>query len=96
MVLTDVPGNRIEIGKPASYTEADYEILFRLIESGYGGPFFKTSMLPNRKTDSNNDGPVSCDFIGGNYGRDWNWATLDHAGREKLAARHRDWQLGLV
>jgi hypothetical protein len=27
---------------------------------------------------------------------DWNWATLDHRQREELAARHRDWQLGLV
>jgi hypothetical protein len=52
--------------------------------------------MPNRKTDSNNNGGISTDFIGMNYGDDWNWATLDHKQRESLAAKHRDWQLGLV
>jgi hypothetical protein len=96
MCLTDVPENRITIEKPARYNEADYEILFRAIAAGQRGDFFKTSPLPNRKTDSNNNGGISTDFIGMNYGDDWNWATLDHAGREQLAAKHRDWQLGLV
>ena len=96
MVLTDVPANRLPVPKPAGYDEADYEILFRAIEAGQRGGFFKTSPMPNRKTDSNNTGGISTDFIGGNYGKDWNWATLDHKQRETLAAKHRDWQLGLV
>ena len=96
MVLTDVPANRVLVPKPAGYDESRYEILFRSIEAGQKWGFFKTSMLPNRKTDSNNTGGISCDYIGANYGKDWNWATLDHEEREKLAAEHRDWQLGLV
>jgi hypothetical protein len=96
MVLTDEPGNRVAIEKPAGYDEAAYEVLFRAIEAGQKGGFFKTSPMPNRKTDSNNTGGISTDFIGMNYGDDWNWATLDHQGREALAAKHRDWQLGLV
>lgn len=36
------------------------------------------------------------DYIGMNYGDDWNWATLNHDEREALANKHRDWQLGLV
>lgn len=96
MVLTDVPANRVAIAKPASYDEADYEILFRAIGAGQRDGFFKTSPVPNRKTDSNNTGGISCDLIGGNYGPDWNWATLSHQRREEVAARHRDWQLGLV
>ena len=96
MVLTDVESNRVPIPKPAGYRESDYELLFRAIEAGQKGGFFKTTMVPNRKTDSNNNGGISTDFIGGNYGKDWNWATLDHAGRKAVAARHRDWQLGLV
>ena len=96
MCLTDVPENRVMIGKPEGYNEADYEILFRSIEAGQKGGFFKLSPMPNRKTDSNNVGGISTDYIGMNYGKDWNWATLDHDEREKLAARHRDWQLGLV
>ena len=96
MVLTDVPENRIMIEKPENYNEADFEILFRSIEAGQKTGFFKTSAIPNGKTDSNNTGGFSCDLIGGNYGKDWNWATLSHEEREKLAAKHRDYQLGLV
>lgn len=96
MCLTDHPENRVRIDKPADYNEADYEILFRSIEAGQKSDFFKLSPMPNRKTDSNNSGGISTDFIGMNYGDNWNWATLDHKSRAKLAAKHRDWQLGLV
>lgn len=96
MVLTDVPANRVAIEKPKGYDAAAYEILFRAIVVGQKGSFFKTTMVPNHKTDANNASGISCDWIGNNYGKDWNWATLNHQQREVLAARHRDWQLGLV
>jgi hypothetical protein len=96
MCLTNHPENRVMIGKPKSYDEADYEILFRAIEAGQKGNFFKLSPIPNHKTDSNNEGGISTDLIGRNYGDGWNWATLSHGEREKLAAKHRDWQIGLV
>jgi len=96
MVLTDAEDNRISVTKPGGYDEKDYELLFRTIEAGQKGGFFKTSLMPNRKTDSNNVGGISTDFIGQNYGKDWDWSTLGHKEREVLAARHRDWQLGLV
>lgn len=96
MVLTDVPENRIMIEKPVGYDQADYELVFRAIEAGQKGGFFKTSPMPNRKTDSNNTGGISTDFIGMNYGDNWNWATLNHREREVLADMHKNWQLGLV
>jgi hypothetical protein len=96
MVLTDVPENRLPVPKPEGYNPEDYEILFRAIEAGQTGGFFKTTLVPNRKTDANNTGGISCDFIGGNYGDNWNWATLNHDQREVIAAKHRDYQLGLV
>jgi len=96
MVLTDVPGNRVMVDKPEGYDERDYEILFRAIEAGQRGGFFKLSPMPNRKTDSNNTGGISTDYIGMNYGDNWDWSTLDHDQRDALAAEHRDWQLGLV
>ncbi len=96
MVLTDVPGNRVPIAKPEGYLEADYEILFRAIEAGHSGAFFKLDLMPNRKTDSNNTGGISTDYIGMNYGAGWDWTTLDHAQRDALAKRHEHWQRGLV
>ncbi len=96
MVLTDVAANRVMIDQPDGYDEADYELVFRAIEAGQNSGFFKFSMMPNRKTDSNNTGGISTDFIGKNYGPDWNWATLDHDQRDALAKDHENWQRGLV
>jgi hypothetical protein len=96
MVLTDVPANRVPVAKPPGYNEADYELLFRSIEAGQKSGFFKLDLMPNRKTDSNNTGGISTDFIGKNHGPGWNWATLDHAGREALAKAHENWQRGLI
>jgi len=96
MVLTDVAANRLLIPKPSNYNETHYEILFRAIEAGQHNRFFKLSPMPNRKTDSNNNGGISTDYIGYNYGKDWNWSTLNYKQRQELASLHRDWQLGLV
>nr|WP_246418133.1 FAD-dependent oxidoreductase [Haloferula luteola] len=96
MVLTDVAENRVPIPQPAGYNEADYELLFRAIEAGQTSTFFKLSMMPNRKTDSNNASGMSTDFIGKNYGPGWNWTTLTHAERAALAKQHENWQRGLV
>lgn len=96
MVLTDVAANRVKIDKPAGYKEEDYELLFRSIEAGQSSGFFKYDLMPNRKTDSNNSGGISTDFIGRNYGMDWDWTTLGHKEREALAKQHEDWQRGLL
>jgi lysophospholipase L1-like esterase len=96
MVLTDVAANRVMIPQPPGYDEADYELLFRSIEAGQTSGFFKFDLMPNRKTDSNNTGGISTDFIGRNYGPGWNWTTLDHDERLVLAKQHENWQRGLV
>ena len=96
LVLTDVPTNRVAVLKPATYDEADYEILLRAIQAGQTDQFFRFDWVPNRKTDSNNASGISFDLIGGNYGPDWNWTTLNYEQREQVALAHRDWQLGLI
>ncbi len=110
--LTNAPDNMVPISQPEGYDENDYEILFRALEAGYFGQrydggrrvvLFKFSPMPNMKTDSNNHGGVSMNLIGGNYSDlppdhpdYWDWTTLSHDEREEVAARHRDWQLGLI
>lgn len=93
MCLTNVPANRQMIAKPEGYNETDYELFFRWLESGTDKKrFYKLDGMPNGKTDSNNDGPISCDFIGGNT----NYVEADYATREQVVKAHEKWQRGLV
>ena len=92
MVLTGNPANRIPVDKPIGYKESDYELLFRTIEAGQTNHFFKTTGMPNRKTDSNNDSGMSCDYIGYNY----DYPEADYATRAKIDKAHENWQRGLI
>ena len=92
MCLTDAPENRITIEKPGQYNEQEYELLFRAIEAGYNGPFFIMSDMPNRKTDSNNKGPLSSDYIGKNYA----YPEADYETRDKIIKEHEIYQKGLL
>ena len=98
LCLTDVASNRAAIPQPTGYREADFELLFRAIEAGQSNNFFKLSPMPNRKTDSNNSGGISMDFIGGNHSLTggWNYAEADDATRSAVDAAHRYWQEGLI
>ncbi len=92
MCLTDHPPNLIPITKPDGYDEKHYELVLRAVEAGQKSRFFKFSALPNHKTDSNNDSGASTDFIGMNY----EYPEADYATRDKIAAAHKQWQLGLI
>jgi hypothetical protein len=93
MCLTAVPENRVRVEKPAGYSELDYEIVFRAIEAGHPKDrFFKLTLMPNRKTDSNNHSWISTDFVG----KSWDYAEADYAKRARIAQAHEAWQRGLV
>lgn len=92
MCLTNVAANRIAVPQPGGYNEADYEILFRAIEAGQTGAFWKLDSMPNGKTDSNNSSGISCDLIGGNN----NFVEADYATRDAIAKAHERWQRGLI
>ena len=92
MCLTDHPENRIPIEKPAGYDEQWFELLFRNYEAGYKGVPWINSSMPNRKTDVNNNHGFSTDFIGQNY----DFPEASYAEREKIVARHRLYQFGLM
>ncbi|MEK3686852.1 FAD-dependent oxidoreductase [Paenibacillus sp. FSL R10-2736] len=92
MCLTDNPGNRLEIGKPEGYNEADYEILFRAIEQGQRSRFFKLNRVTAEKTDSNNNSGISTDYNGMNHC----YAEADYPAREAIWEAHRIYQQGYV
>lgn len=68
--LTSDPANQIPITQPDNYDPSRYELLIRVLEKEPDRPFnmiMKPDLMPNKKTDINNNGPFSTDMIGMNY-----------------------------
>jgi hypothetical protein len=84
--------------KPKTYDEKQYELLARYIEAlekagkPSTGIFMGPTPMPNDKTDTNNAGAFSTDFIGKNYA----YPDADYPTRERIIQEHRDYILGLL
>ncbi|GAB3499609.1 hypothetical protein GCM10027341_23260 [Spirosoma knui] len=92
MCLSNHPDNRIPFAKPAGYDPARYELLGRVFDTGWRETFNKYDPIPNRKTDTNNHGPFSTDYIGKNY--DYPEATYER--RRQIIKEHELYQKGLM
>lgn len=96
LCLTDVPENRVAVTKPAAYDPSVYEPHLRWIQANPkimpGKSLFKLTPMPNRKTDSNNQGPYSTDFIGHSAG----WAEAGYQKREQMWQEHADYVRGYL
>ncbi len=92
LCTTDVADNLVPWSKPATYDPRQYELLLRHFEAGSTLAPWHPVGMPNRKTDTNNNGAFSTDLIGGNY----DYPTADYATRADLARAHRDYQEGLL
>ncbi|HPT25509.1 MAG TPA: FAD-dependent oxidoreductase [Bryobacteraceae bacterium] len=93
MCLTNDLKNRVSIEKPEGYDEKDHELLLRFAETGkYHNPASKYDPIPNLKTDTNNHGAVSTDYMGAN----WDYPEGDYATREKIIKRHEVYQKGYM
>lgn len=92
MCLTDDPRNRMPFPQPVGYDPRLYQLLARYLAAGWRDVFHKFDRLRVRsKTDTNNHGAVSTDFIGQNYA----WPEADFATRESIFQAHVRYQLGL-
>ena len=92
MCLSNHPDNRIPFPKPDGYDPARYDLLARVYAAGWHETFNKYDPIPNRKTDTNNHGPFSTDYIGKNY--DYPEATYEH--RRAIIRDHELYQKGLM
>lgn len=92
MCLSENPDNRIPFAKPAGYDPSRYELLARVYKAGWTETFDKYDPIPNKKTDTNNHGPFSTDFIGQNY--DYPDATYER--RKQIIREHELYQKGLM
>jgi hypothetical protein len=92
LCMSNHPENKVPFPKPENYDPANYELLLRVFNAGWRDWFAKFDMIPNRKTDTNNHGPFSSDFIGMNY--DYPEATYEQ--RKQIIKAHENYQKGLL
>ncbi|MFC6103551.1 FAD-dependent oxidoreductase [Olivibacter domesticus] len=92
MCLSNHPDNRVPFPKPENYKPENYELLARVYASGWRETFQKYDPIPNRKTDTNNHGPFSTDFIGMNY----DYPEASYERRKEIIKEHEDYQQGLM
>ena len=93
--LSDDPSNQIAITRPAHYSAAQYELLLRYLAAKPSKDlwgFLKMDLMPNHKTDINNNGPFSTDMIGMNYG----YPDGDFTTRADIIKQHENYTKGLL
>ena len=93
--LSNDPVNRIAITRPANYDSTRYELLLRYLAAKPAKDlwaFLKMDLMPNRKTDINNNGPFSTDMIGMNY----DYPDGSYAVRDSIFRMHEDYTKGFL
>jgi len=92
MCLSNHPDNRVSFPKPEGYNPDRYELLARVFATGWRETFDKFDPIPNRKTDTNNHGPFSTDYIGKNY----DYPEASYERRKQIIKDHELYQKGLM
>ncbi len=89
--LTNDPANRVPISRPADYDSSRYELYLRMIKDKHPTELpMNVSLMPNHKTDINNNGPFSTDMIGVNYA----YPDGDEATRNRIIEMHKNYTQG--
>ena len=89
---TDAAANRVPFPKPQGYDEKEFELLLRFYEAGLKGVPWGPRGMPNHKTDTNNSGAFSTDYIG----MADEYPTADYATRDRIIAAHIRYDQGLL
>jgi hypothetical protein len=93
--LSSDPANQFPITKPEDYDANRYELLLRILEKEPNKPFnliLKPDMMPNHKTDINNNGAFSTDMIGMNY----DFPGSNYEKRAEIQKMHELYVKGLL
>lgn len=99
LCFTKEPENRKPIDRPSGYDENKYELLGRYFDALNAAGrkvtlrnFLKIDMVTPEKTDINNNGGFSTDFIGASQ----SYPEADYATRERLWREHLDYIKGFI
>ena len=100
LCMTRTDANRVPFTKPRGYDPHRYELLARYLpafERTLGRPLaindvMKADLLQNGKTDTNNNGAFSTDYIGGSY----EYPEGSYETRAKIRQAHIDYIQGFL
>jgi hypothetical protein len=99
LCFTTNAANRLPLTPPANYDPARYELLARYLEALVKAgkkpilaQFWNPIWMPNGKTDINNNGGFSTDFIGANY----DYPEGSPEVRQRIWNEHKDYTLGFI
>lgn len=92
MCLSENSANQVPFSKPKDYDPGRYELLVRVFNAGWRETFNKFDKIPNKKTDVNNHGPFSTDYIGMNY----DYPDASYERRKQILKDHETYQKGLM
>lgn len=89
--MTTNESNRVPFPKPPGYDESHYLLAARWLQETGDDIFTKFDFIAEGKTDTNNHGAVSTDYIGGSHA----WPEADYRTRELIFQDHLRYQQGL-
>lgn len=99
LCFTTNEANRLPLEPPADYNPANYELLARYLEGLVAADkkpklsdFWNPIWMPNMKTDINNNGGFSTDYIGMNY----RYPEGDDSLRQSIAQAHENYTRGFL
>ncbi len=100
LCLTDLKENQVPYPRPKGYDPKRYALLARYIQAFAGangrpprmGELMNPIRMPKGKTDTNNNGPFSTDYIGGN----WDYPEASYATRARIWQAHVDYIQGFL
>ena len=93
MCLSSDKDNQVAFPKPKNYDPKRWEILRRYLQQRPDltiNEILIVSLMPNNKTDINNRGPISTDFIGGS----WDYPEASYEEQERIWQEHIDYTQG--
>ena len=96
LTLTDVKENQLAIERPDDYDPRLYEAARRQLAVTRPATIDKVLLrltpMPNHKTDTNNSGLFSTDFLGMSF----EWPEAGYAARARIWQAHKSYTLGLL
>ncbi len=95
LCLTDDKGNQAPFPRPPGYDPKRFEILKRYLATVPDlelGKILSIGRMPKHKTDINNNGPVSTDYIGGS----WDYPEADYKRRAEIWEAHKLYTQGFL